>query len=720
MNPSRLAVPLALAICTVLGAVRADSDSLRMHSVIIEPAPAALSQRSASMSAVPQNGLAIEWEALADEVIESASGQRAGSALQVGVHREIPVGYRGNLFDHEDLEWTHSGETRSARVDLIARGAASVRAQFRVSLPEGGALTFHGVPNEARTGPITWTAAQLVERDAAATAVWGPRADGETLTIVATVPADAALDGHFFVLTKISHRWGAGATTPPSGALSAPRRVPMDSGGSALRCPFHFEPVACYPSAYPSSANSGDLRGAVVHYHFEGQGTSGVCSGTLLAQRGSTRKLLMLTAHHCVATAAEANSIESEHYWASIDCAGSTLDPRYAYNPNGAKYLTGLHSADQTLVELRDSSSLSGLVLSGWDANPQSPPTALVYGLHHPSGWDMAFSSGSHVGYTDAYVPDYGLVLQGLDVDWVIGTTEQGSSGSGLFYDSDEAYLVGVLSSGFVHLCPTPSNYGAFSDFYPLIRAAIDPRGTEPEFREVARVPYFPREGSGAQQGFVRLLNWGPVRVAIKVDVKRSGQRAWLNARCSFSIAAESVYSFTSTHLRKGGKGCRPTADLRQDFTLRVRANASQLSVHAYAQALDGTGFVNPLAGTAEQFGSVQDRFGYYVPFINPASNRTARSEIWITNLGSRSSGRLTLLGYDDAGGRGTATARALAPRQTLVLTASDLERGARGKVFGRFGDGVGRWRLYVLDSRTKLEVVALVKSSTLTANLSR
>ena len=151
-----------------------------------------------------------------------------------------------------------------------------------------------------------------------------------------------------------------------------------------------------------------------------------------------------------------------------------------------------LHSADQTLVALRGPFSGRSVWLSGWDASNNGPYEDSVFGLHHPKGHPMAFSKGSANQRRNIPVRDYGTVLDAIPVLYYIGTTEGGSSGSGLFYNSEKGYLVGVLSSGLG--CNDPSNYGSFRDFFPVIRRHIDPGGTEQLFKAIGRVPFFPRD----------------------------------------------------------------------------------------------------------------------------------------------------------------------------------------------------------------------------------
>ena len=163
------------------------------------------------------------------------------------------------------------------------------------------------------------------------------------------IPIDADLAEHFLVFETISHRWASVSVSAP-----AVEATPKHASDNALECPFHYVEAACYTSEYPSDPQSGDMRGMVVHIHYESNGLSYLCSGATIVQRGAaTQRALLLTAHHCIETGAEADSIESVHYYAASRCGGTSLDARAFRTYGGAEYLAGLHSADQTLVELR-------------------------------------------------------------------------------------------------------------------------------------------------------------------------------------------------------------------------------------------------------------------------------------------------------------------------------------------------------------------------------
>ena len=97
-----------------------------------------------------------------------------------------------------------------------------------------------------------------------------------------------------------------------------------------------------------------------------------------------------------------------------------------------------------------------------------------------------------------------------------------------------------------------------------------------------------------------------------------------------------------------------------------------------------------------------------------------------ITNLGPEWARDVQVIGYDVEGVEFPATgetylAHALAPNQTVSFTSQDLEHGTTDKLYGsRFGDGAGKWNLWIISPDAPLEVTGLVAGRGLTSNLSR
>ena len=339
----------------------------------------------------------------------------------------------------------------------------------------------------------------------------------------------------------------------------------------------------------------------------------------------------------------------------------------------------------------------------------------------------MAFSQGNATTRTSIHVTDYGRVLDAIPVNHHIGTTEGGSSGSGLFYNysSRDSRLVGILSAG--RGCDDPSFYGSFRDFYPVIRRFIDPGSTEAALKLIGRAPFFPRDRLITQQGFVYAINSSDRQASATIRASSGTFPYRFSTACRFTIPARAVRAFNSQDLETGNsaKGCTGTGRGAGDWILEFHSDIRTVRFYTYARALDDTGFANSLSGTAKRIQSEQG-YWYFLPIINPASNLLARSEVRITNLGPQLARNVQLIGYDSAGVQyprfgSTYLARTLSVNQTSIFTSQDLEYGNSARLRGpRFGDGAGKWYMWIYSPDAPLEVTALMRSRGLTSNLSQ
>ena len=152
---------------------------------------------------------------------------------------------------------------------------------------------------------------------------------------------------------------------------------------------------------------------------------------------------------------------------------GLQLFAGHAERYSAARWLASSIPNDMTLLQLDEAPS-AGALFAGWDASVL-PLGAEVAGLHHPRGDLMMFSSGKlqdEASCTVDYVgrtldcapqsqPDGGFYR----VLWSQGTTEGGSSGSGLFRNER---LIGTLYGG-ISSCMADSaraRYGRFDQVF--------------------------------------------------------------------------------------------------------------------------------------------------------------------------------------------------------------------------------------------------------------
>jgi len=113
---------------------------------------------------------------------------------------------------------------------------------------------------------------------------------------------------------------------------------------------------------------------------------------------------------------------------------------------SGATYLASNNTSDFALVRLNTTPNQNfGLEYTGWDRRDIAPDSAVA--IHHPSGHAKRISfENDALSITDYLSTSRGSGTHLRVADWDLGTTEIGSSGSGL-WNSDQLF-VGQLEGG--------------------------------------------------------------------------------------------------------------------------------------------------------------------------------------------------------------------------------------------------------------------------------
>ena len=357
--------------------------------------------------------------------------------LQIGFPRAIPDDYLGDLSPLIDWTALDDGSIAGA-VSVTSPGAQALRAAIRAELGSGGEIRFFDEnAADGNTGQVS--ASQdfpVVTRedfydDGEPEILWSPTVEGDTIGIEITLPSREALSEFSLSIEQVSHIY-----------------VPMESLGyvpKELECPNHID-VQCSVGRFARNVDR-----AVARINYVMDGGSYVCSGTLLNDsEADTFIPYFITANHCVSTGTVARTVEAEWFWQRASCGNASIDSRHTTTFGGTDLLETSVAQDSTLLRFK-SSLPGGLFYSGWSADPISHPTQ-VYGIHHPDGAVKKFLAGRTIRYGDGRIcedleNDIGCftVRDGIVVAWSDGTTEGGSSGSGLF---DGPYLIGALSGG--------------------------------------------------------------------------------------------------------------------------------------------------------------------------------------------------------------------------------------------------------------------------------
>lgn len=212
---------------------------------------------------------------------------------------------------------------------------------------------------------------------------------------------------------------------------------------------------------------------------------------------------------------------------------------------------------------------------------------------------------------------------------------------------------------------------------------------------------------SDGRQGFVRVVNHsdraGDVRIVATDDAGTSPDAVIL------SLEPDETQAFNSQDLEEGNadKGLSAgtgagTGDWRLVFDSEL-----EIEVGAFVRTTDG--FLSAVHDvvTVDEFTD-----SYYVPVFNPASNVNQRSRLRLINPDQENALSVTITARDDAGAAGqSAVELQLDAGSARTLDAPELEAGAEG-LSGAFGDGRGKWRLFVA-SDGEMQVVNLLDSVT-------
>ncbi len=215
------------------------------------------------------------------------------------------------------------------------------------------------------------------------------------------------------------------------------------------------------------------------------RGGTMTCTGTLINSHDPERPPYFLTAHHCGVTPANARTMVVYWNYESPGCGALCCGSMNHYQ-TGATLVSRDNQTDFCLVRLsQEPDSVFNVYYSGWDAREETSPGEAV-GIHHPQVREKAIS----FTYTPLSVTSY--LLNSVPGDsthwrvhfWDAGTTEPGSSGSGL-WNSDRR-LVGQLHGGYASCTSLTSDwYGRLSRSWegggtPATRLHdwLDPQGT--------------------------------------------------------------------------------------------------------------------------------------------------------------------------------------------------------------------------------------------------
>lgn len=333
--------------------------------------------------------------------------------------------------------WSTDGADSVWRLRLYSSGARLLIAHFDVlALPEGAQLRFMSPDGRIVHGPY-FDGDGRKHRG-----LWTPMIRGEEAVIELRVPA-ARRDAVRLHIAQVAH----GIVDPLSKADVEPK-----SGSCNID-------VVC------SQGNDwrNQIRSVVKLQVPAGIGFVSLCTGSLVNNVRQDGRPYILTAHHCGATASNADGIVAYWNFQTSSCNG-TPNGSESQAQSGATLRGDNATADYTLVEM-DTTPLPAYdaYYSGFNVSTTATPASGA-GIHHPNGDEKRISLYDTAA-SRATTTLEGNTIQAWKVFWSQGVTEQGSSGSGLW--NQDKQIVGVLSGG-ASSCANPAG----ADFYGRLDVA--------------------------------------------------------------------------------------------------------------------------------------------------------------------------------------------------------------------------------------------------------
>lgn len=399
-------------------------------------------------------------------------GALPGGVVRIGVARDVAstsdASVTSRLWHWQMLP--DGGQV--AALTFRSEGAVGLRLALAVgAMPTGAVLSVHA--SAPRHPTIRGSAAHRLNLreiedtlarnrrsgavGAAADTYSTPTVAGEEVTLQVELPAGADPAGVSIAIPRLTHLWWTHAAVTKAADTIYPKSADV-----------------CNVDAACEAQYAAEAR-AVARLEVVSEGTAYLCTGTLLADVGATGTPYFLTAQHCVGNQVEASTVETYWFYRAASCGSAALDPAATYLTGGATLLHAAEASDVSFLRLNGTPPV-GAVHAGSLVSLPALNTALA-GLHHPAGDFLKLSEGTLSAYgscqgtlcgANNHTDGNFLVLQ-----WSRGTTEQGSSGSGVFATiGSRRYLVGHLYAGSAS-CADPSAkdfYGRFDRAFSALR----------------------------------------------------------------------------------------------------------------------------------------------------------------------------------------------------------------------------------------------------------
>jgi lysyl endopeptidase len=424
-------------------------------------------------NAFPDSGVAkIGFKELAPERI--AKLQRANDddskikAVQIGIGRNLSSDGVQNIMPALKWQVLTSG-AKVARIEVTSPDAFGLRVGVKANgLMPGAEVRFAGSDNASKVIAMA-TADQVNNLVDNNSIYWTPGTDGQTQIIEIYLPKGVLAAPVRFQVISVSH-------------LMINSKEDMTSTKLSGSCNIN---VAC--STGSLGQNFINAKNAVAHIRFVKGVDTFICTGTLLNDTvAATQIPYFFTANHCIGDQAVANTTNFFFNYETTTCGNINTTAVFPAPVTGGAALlytdedtsaTGTANGTDTTFLRMNSAPPANAFFAGWDSSALANGVS-VTAIHHPDGDPKKVSQGQKKTQSAK------LHTAG----WTSGTTEGGSSGSGLFTigAGGEYFLRGGLyrggascaNSGNVNNVNNNDDYSRLDVAFPSLQQYLAPANT--------------------------------------------------------------------------------------------------------------------------------------------------------------------------------------------------------------------------------------------------
>lgn len=401
-------------------------------------------------------------------VVDTTKAEQAGlggPAMQIGTPRTVAA-TSTVAQTQAALQWqTQADGSQVAAINIESTGAHGLRAGVVVvNLPGSAQLRVYSQEHPkaivqvsgAQVNALLAQNREAGEKAASANTWWTPDVGTGDTTLEIVLPAGTSTSALQIAIPSVSHIY-QNMSLPTEAEWADVQKL------SAGACNLDASCTSSYQTE----------RNAVARMLFtRDDGKSYYCTGTLLNNTKSDYAPYFVTANHCISTQSAASSLQTIWFYRSSSCNSISPSASAAVRNAGATLLYATATTDTSFLKLNEMPPV-GVTLAGWDARNAAQSGTAIYGLHHPQGDMLKYSTGrvdgfancSTVGSIDVSCTTGDANSDYYRVLWSQGVTEGGSSGSALF---SSGRVIGTLFAGSSScLAPNaPDSYGRFDKVF--------------------------------------------------------------------------------------------------------------------------------------------------------------------------------------------------------------------------------------------------------------